>query len=106
MFTRKPASSARPPVAAVRHLFHGIAVRPCDEFQCDAVKALGEQRFLSDDAPRLPLEDCSQPGRCGCVYKHFNDRRTTLRRESDVGLPNRPYELDRRVHAPRRITDE
>jgi hypothetical protein len=106
MFTRKSGSSTRPPVAAVKHLFHGIEIRPCDEFQCAAVKALGEQRFLSDEAPRLPLDDCSEPGRCGCVYKHFMDRRTAVRRESDVGLPSRPHELDRRVHAPRRITDE
>jgi hypothetical protein len=106
MFTRKPAATTRPPVAAVRHLFHGIEIRSRDEFQCAAVKALAGQRFLSDDAPRLPLDDCSEPGRCGCVYKHFKDRRTAMRRESDIGLPSRPRELDRRVHAPRRITDE
>lgn len=106
MFTRKPTTSTRPPVAAVKHLFHGIEIRPCEEFECAAVKALGEQRFLSDEAPRLPLDDCSEPARCGCVYRHFNDRRTAMRRESDIGLPSRPYDLDRRVHAPRRITDE
>jgi len=39
------------------------------------------------------------------VYKHYQDRRTDLRRESDIGLPQQRLAADRRSGKPRRITD-
>ena len=41
---------------------------------CPAVTALQGQRFLTADAPRLPLPDCDQ-GNCQCTYVHHEDRR-------------------------------
>ena len=104
MFKRKVAVR-RPPGAAVRHLFHGVAVKPAEACQCKAVAALEGRRFLSDEAPALPLTGCDVPHACRCVYQHFNDRRTLVRRETDSGLPAHERPMDRRLQAPRRITD-
>ena len=46
---------------------------------CDAIKELTNQKYLSDDAPFLPLEGCNQ-ARCRCIYSHLNDRREGDRR--------------------------
>jgi hypothetical protein len=42
---------------------------------CDAVKAIGDRRFLVADAPELPLPECNC--RCACKFAHFRDRRDT-----------------------------
>jgi hypothetical protein len=103
MFKRK-SSDRRPPTAGIRHLFHGVAVKPFDACKCAAVAAIEGQRFLSDEAPPLPLVECDMPHTCRCVYEHFNDRRTELRRDSDFGPPSRHQDVDRRTKM-RRITD-
>lgn len=103
MFRRRP-QRARPKVSSLSHLFHGIAVNP-GPCACEAVAALGGQRFLSDEAPRLPLPGCSRPEDCRCVYRHFTDRRTDARRDSDVGLPQRQVAVEKRSGRGRRITD-
>mgnify|MGYP001828530697 CR=1 FL=1 len=44
---------------------------------CDAVKALGKQRFLtSGPIPKLPLPECSAAS-CDCRYVRHGDRRTS-----------------------------
>jgi hypothetical protein len=53
--------------------FHGVTLKPCLE-PCEAVQAIVGQRFLSQQAPALPLAGCDQK-RCDCTYKHFGDRR-------------------------------
>jgi hypothetical protein len=47
-----------------------------DECACDAVKAIGKQRFLraSGDTPTLPLPTCDA-SKCNCKYMHHDDRR-------------------------------
>jgi len=52
---------------------------------CPHAMALRQQRFLSAEAPRLPLPDCTSPGRCQCRYQHFADRRAKMRRTEDRG---------------------
>lgn len=104
MFKRK-VQVRRPPGSAVRHLFHGVAIKASDACQCKAVKALEGKRYLSDEAPSLPLAECDSPGACRCVYEHFNDRRTLVRRETDEGLPPKEQPADRRMQTARRITD-
>ena len=90
---------------SVNKLFHGVAVRPRGEACCSAVDALGAQRFLSEDAPLLPLAKCSDPKGCRCVYEHFDERRDNLRRETDIGLPERLHPEEKRDGSGRRITD-
>ena len=42
---------------------------------CEAVKALGEQRFLLDEAPHVPLSNCDSL-KCNCRYVRHKDRRS------------------------------
>jgi len=68
---------------------------------CRAVKALGNQRFLSAEAPALPLPQCSSASTCKCIYRHWSDRRAILRRETDRGRFPRPRFGQERRQAPR-----
>lgn len=102
MFRRKTAD--RKPAARVTHLYHGIAIEPGERY-CAAVTKIQGKRFLSDDAPRLPLEDCDCLPHCRCVYRHYADRRTEVRRDSDLGLPQRDVPDDQRAGRGRRVTD-
>ena len=42
---------------------------------CRSATALDGKRFLSNNAPKLPLANCSSPGLCQCEYRTLNDRR-------------------------------
>lgn len=103
MFKRK-TTDKRAPIRTPGNVFHGIAIEPGDE-ACEAVWRLAGRRFLSDEAPRLPLDECQCVPDCRCVYRHFSDRRTEVRRDADIGLPNRHVPGDKRVGLGRRITD-
>jgi hypothetical protein len=46
---------------------------------CEAVEKLEGKRFLSKEAPRLPLPGCGAE-HCRCRYVHFKDRREDDRR--------------------------
>ena len=41
---------------------------------CSAVKAIGEKRFLAEQAPHVPLRTCNAE-RCDCKYDRHTDRR-------------------------------
>lgn len=76
---------------------------------CRAAKALHGKRFLSAQAPSLPLKQCKQK-HCHCDYIHHEDRRVETRRQ-DVGLQHDLYgqngeteKRDERKHG-RRKTD-
>lgn len=73
---------------------------------CGAADAAKSHRYLSNEAPRLPLPDCGQPWKCRCVYRHHADRRATPRRASDrSGLRTpRPFDEHRSAY-PRRGDD-
>lgn len=74
-----PAAAAEPP----KHLAVEVIFNPgkC----CAAVKAIAGQRLLVDRAPPLPLAGCDLGG-CQCRYQRYDDRRTDLRRDCDVGI--------------------
>jgi hypothetical protein len=70
---------------------------------CQAAARLEGQKFLAAHAPQLPLGGCSQSERCQCRYRHLEDRRQEVRRDSDHGLPARTYgESERRCRSDRR----
>ena len=62
--------------------WHAVAIKPGAR-ACQACVGLGERRFLSREAPRTPLAECTQPDRCRCVYVHFPDRRIRARRAAE-----------------------
>lgn len=74
---------------------------------CQAARALAQIRFLSNEAPRLPLPDCSNPAGCDCIYRKHDDRRAGPRREiDDTGMHLRSFSgQERRLGRGRRKTD-
>jgi hypothetical protein len=70
--------------------FHCVEVK-ATECICDAVQRIEGRRFLSEEAPMLPLPDCTA-GICCCRYEHHDDRRQDLRRN--------PYGIQRAVPPP------
>ena len=42
---------------------------------CRSAAALDGKRFLSNNAPKLPLKNCTSPGLCQCEYRPLSDRR-------------------------------
>jgi hypothetical protein len=74
---------------------------------CEAARALKGKRFLSAEAPRLPLAKCNAPAECRCVYKKYPDRRAGPRREVEkTGLQRAlPGNDERRRRRGRRSTD-
>ncbi len=61
-----------------QHPFHCVEVVAGDS-ACAAVRQLAGVRFLSAQAPQLPVVGCSAAA-CGCRYLHRDDRRQEDRR--------------------------
>jgi hypothetical protein len=74
---------------------------------CPAAMGLLGIRFLSREAPRLPLENCSMSAECRCSYQHHDDRRGLSRRTQDLWSPGRGGNRgeERRRARGRRVTD-
>jgi hypothetical protein len=61
-----------------RNPWHCVSIQ-CGTSPCSSARHLQGRRFLSDDAPPLPLPYCD--GRtCACRFRHFSDRRVGDRR--------------------------
>ena len=91
--------------------FHAVSIHPAKE-GCPAVESLKLQRFLSEEAPALPLAECGAVD-CACKYVHHADRRGGARnrrcgtmeqsKESEFwSLRDRRIVLGRR-HADRQV---
>jgi hypothetical protein len=50
---------------------------------CEAARALKGRRFLSAEAPRIPLAECTAAESCRCVYRKYADRRAGPRRAEE-----------------------
>jgi len=73
---------------------------------CEQAVALGNRRFLSREAPPLPLPDCPFANRCNCVYRHHADRRAGPRRsEDETGRRSTRDTGERRAGRGRRAND-
>ena len=75
---------------------------------CAAARELRGQRFLSREAPPLPLKACDRAD-CTCRYEHHSDRRKGLRRARDMGVAVDGWvEVDQREkpHRGRRKIDQ
>jgi hypothetical protein len=76
MVPERKKSSAQP--------WHAVEI-VCSGSACESAIALAGRRFLSDqEPPRLPLADCPHAEKCSCRYRHFKDRRTASRRDSNL----------------------
>jgi hypothetical protein len=97
--------SARVKVRRVsRNRWHAVTIAaPANA--CDAAQACKGKRFLSGDAPWLPLEECDTK-RCECKYRHYEDRRGDARRRDEKGVAKHGREQgNRRLSRGRRATD-
>lgn len=76
-----PAGAAvkKPPAA-----HHAVSIVPGSRC-CAAVHALEGRRFLSKDAPVLPLRQCNSSD-CTCRYQHHDDRRVGPRRARELSV--------------------
>jgi hypothetical protein len=62
---------------------------------CLAVRGLTHRRYLSAEAPRLPVPECNA-GLCECRYKHHADRRAKVQRKRDRDGMSPPYKATER----------
>jgi hypothetical protein len=69
-----------PRVATIPKRWHAVCV-DAKPLSCAEAHAIRKRRFLSKEAPALPLEGCSNRSGCPCTYKHHEDRRGTPRRK-------------------------
>ncbi len=84
--------------------YHAVSVVPGNG-ACEQARRLKDKRFLSAEAPNLPLDLCDASS-CTCRYRHHDDRRYHVRREQDQGLPGRDrHGGERRAGRGRRVTD-
>jgi hypothetical protein len=72
---------------------------------CRVAEALEGCMFLVREAPELPLNGCTRAADCACHYDHFDDRRCSLRRDSDDGVFQYWGRDERRASGGRRGSD-
>ncbi len=63
--------------------WHAVSVKP-GTGACNAAISGKNRRWLSREAPLLPLPGCTRPDTCQCTYNHHDDRRTDSRRAADL----------------------
>ncbi|MGH8249479.1 MAG: hypothetical protein ACREVI_02080 [Steroidobacteraceae bacterium] len=85
--------------------WHAVSVKPCGT-ACNAAVSGKNRRWLSREAPMLPLPGCTQPDTCRCTYQHHDDRRARSRRSDDVNDFSQPPRVvnERRSRKSRRTT--
>jgi hypothetical protein len=98
---RKAPASSTPSRA---RYFHAVAII-AKTSSCEPARAKHGARYLSREAPPLPLPTCPWPEKCPCRFEKFDDRRQDDRR--DIASSGRWYAGDERRRTPRgrRVTD-
>jgi len=87
-----------------RNRWHAVAIVP-GAGHCKAAESAKGRRFLSAEAPLLPLRECNAAA-CTCKYRHHDDRRGAPRRSDEAGGAKRARAAaERRSHRGRRETD-
>ena len=101
-----PAAKQSIGPAPPRSLWHAVSI-VSNAACCPAAMGLVGTRFLSSEAPRLPLKHCSMSAVCRCSYHHHDDRRSLSRRSQDLWSPGSGGYggEDRRRERGRRVTD-
>lgn len=76
--TQKKQRAAAAARQGPRNSYHCVEVRS-GSTACKAARDLANVRFLSDQAPRLPVSGCTAQ-KCTCSFIHHEDRRDDDRR--------------------------
>ena len=77
----KAGGVGKSPAASKR--WHAVSVKP-GSGACAAAGAGRHERWLSREAPQLPLPGCTRPDTCHCTYQHHEDRRAGGRRAEET----------------------
>lgn len=80
----KPRARPVPPVRKQVGAWHAVSIVPGPR-ACEAAREMRGKRFLSREAPPLPLKKCDTHS-CTCRYEHFPDRRKGARRTSEMSI--------------------
>lgn len=99
-------TSPSAPSVAPRRSYHAVEIVAGDDC-CEIVRRYTGKRFLSGEAPVVPLQGC-QAAECLCRYIHHEDRRQRERRTSDMAVTVDEYSgAERRAEEKRgrRATD-
>lgn len=85
--------------------YHAVSIKISGN-ACRAARELAGHRFLSSEAPRLPLPKCDA-SECKCRFAHHKDRRAGRDRRSPfsvsgLGGGSGNYEVDQRKRKDRR----
>jgi hypothetical protein len=84
--------------------YHAVSILP-GQGACPAAYRLSGIRFLSRNAPRLPLPSCDCE-HCACRFKHHQDRRAGPRRCNERGLASATWMGPERRQSPGRRADD
>ncbi|MEX2496282.1 MAG: hypothetical protein WD448_09350 [Woeseia sp.] len=79
--------------------YHAVSIQP-GEKACKAARSIEGQRFLSSEAPRIPLPNCDAVD-CSCRFAHHEDRRADESRRRLFAASVPPRE-EKRTEAERR----
>jgi len=93
-------------VHRVTNPYHAVSIKAGPNCEKTAIR-YSQRRYLSSEAPALPLPTCSPKG-CSCRYVHHDDRRSGEdRRIRDVWNAHAQQVTDgnRRRAGGRRVTD-
>jgi hypothetical protein len=103
---RPPSAKESMAPASPRSPWHAVSIVSTAAC-CPAALGLMGTRFLSKEAPRVPLKNCSMSAECRCSYQHHGDRRSLSRRTQDLWSPGRGSYggEERRREAHRRVAD-
>ena len=86
--------------------FSAVTIDFGESDACPAVRKILGQRFLCENAPALPLVDCTRES-CACTYRHHDDRRAGLRRAEEKGVVQGRYEgIEKRAWQRGRRADD
>jgi hypothetical protein len=88
-----------------RHRWHAVTIIGPASTMCGAAQACKGKRFLSPEAPRLPVKGCDAE-ECNCRYRHFADRRGGPRRAEERGAAPARAPTNRRAGRDRRAPPE
>jgi hypothetical protein len=79
-----PAKVPAAPAVKPRRSFHAVEIVAGDDC-CELVRRYTGKRYLSAEAPAVPLNGCDA-AECMCRYVHHADRRKRQRRTSDLAV--------------------
>jgi len=87
--------------------YSAVSIVVCEN-ACNAVRKYREKRFLTGEAPLLPIRNCTKYETCNCKYQRHSDRRQNKDRRNSVHVMKSFFHGDDRREtkpAGRRKTD-